>query len=339
MVGEAIQRQVKTEYHCFMHHPDEVKEDLRTLGVAKERLQSEDTLRILDTYSATTGLGGSKPLEKIAVSYEAESIRLREWAERMADTIKRGPSEEEQEWLHIDDNTSVLLQYNTENEILDHWRIRAIPYARARKLAMVHSLVTGVASTSFYRKFESICDGIIDFRTSEESGRMNSYVRARRTRGSLNDSQWRRIRLGANSWVTVESDPTGQLPELGSVEEAKAATLGSPIMKYLVEAFNDDYMRKRLSLEQAGWRGMMDIVTSTRIPKSQAYGDERYGHAFGRPLEALIRARVVEYRYFRGKGRGGNVTRLRACYEREPVKRAVDQLVWSKSTTKNMDST
>ncbi len=102
-------------------------------------------------------------------------------------------------------------------------------------------------------------------------------------------------------------------------------------MEFLAKAFAEDYVRKRLSYEQSGWRSLMDLVSSLKIPKSQAYGEVRYGHTFGRPLEALVRSGLVEYRTFRGKGRGGNVLRVRACYERDPVKRLIDKLASGRS--------
>jgi hypothetical protein len=100
----------------------------------------------------------------------------------------------------------------------------------------------------------------------------------------------------------------------------------TPIMEFLARAFAEDYLKRRKSFEQSGWRGLMHIVNGLKVPKSHAYGEARYGHTFGRPLETLIKAEVVEYRTFRGKGRGGNVVRVRACYERECVKRLVNGL-------------
>ena len=99
----------------------------------------------------------------------------------------------------------------------------------------------------------------------------------------------------------------------------------SPIMDFLVKAFVEDYAVKRLAFEQSGWRSLMNIVGTLGIPKSQAYGETRYGHKFGRPLEAVIRSGIGEYRTFRGKGRGGSVIRVRANYEREAVRRLIEK--------------
>ena len=37
---------------------------------------------------------------------------------------------------------------------------------------MFHSLVAGVYSEAFYRQFEALCDGIIDFKSQEQAGQM-----------------------------------------------------------------------------------------------------------------------------------------------------------------------
>lgn len=109
--------------------------------------------------------------------------------------------------------------------------------------------------------------------------------------------------------------------QLGPIE-----ILVSPIVEFLARCFVADYMRKRLSIEESGWRGLTDISDSLKIPKSQVYGEARYGHTFGKPLETLVKAGIVEYRTFKGKGRGGRILRVRVAYDREPIKRLVDEL-------------
>jgi hypothetical protein len=99
------------------------------------------------------------------------------------------------------------------------------------------------------------------------------------------------------------------------------------MMKFLADAFVEDYMRRRLSLEHAGWRGLLEIVRSLKIPRSRVYGDARYKHAFGKPLQKLVKRGIVEFRVFPGsRGRGGNIVKVRISYEKEPVKRIVDGL-------------
>jgi hypothetical protein len=100
----------------------------------------------------------------------------------------------------------------------------------------------------------------------------------------------------------------------------------SPILNYLGKAFVQDYMGRRLAPDQAGWRTLMDLAGTLNIPKSQVYGDARHGHTFGRGIESLVKAGLVEYRFFAGTGRRGEVLKVRVSYEKEPVKRFVDEL-------------
>jgi len=101
----------------------------------------------------------------------------------------------------------------------------------------------------------------------------------------------------------------------------------SPVIAFLGSAFVEDYMAKRLTAEYAGWRTLMDIVETLQIPKAQVYGDARYGHTFGRSLEDLVKRGLVEYRIVPGvRGRGGNVMKVRVAYDREPVKKMVNEL-------------
>ena len=108
---------------------------------------------------------------------------------------------------------------------------------------------------------------------------------------------------------------------------SRGTLANSPIANFLACAFVQDYMRRRLSLDHAGWRGLPDIVRSLKIARSQVYGDARYGHTFGKPLGKLVKNGVVEFRVFPGKrGRGGNIVKVRVSYEKEPVRRFVDDL-------------
>ena len=96
-----------------------------------------------------------------------------------------------------------------------------------------------------------------------------------------------------------------------------------PVFDYLVNAFVDEYMKRRLGLEQAGWRSLSEIADGAGVSRSTLYG--RQGR-HGKSLDDLIRKGLVETRVFTGqRGRGGEVIRVRIAYDRDPVKRFVDQ--------------
>jgi len=97
---------------------------------------------------------------------------------------------------------------------------------------------------------------------------------------------------------------------------------------YLISAFVEDYMRRRIAQEKAGWRSLMRIVNDGKLSKSSMYGFR------GRRGQALIELEsrgLVEARFFPGeRGRGGKIVRLRVAYEKEIIKRLIDNRVMNK---------
>lgn len=97
------------------------------------------------------------------------------------------------------------------------------------------------------------------------------------------------------------------------------------VFDYLVKAFSDDYMRKRMPLEKSGWRTLMQIVKNAHVSKSSIYGT---GVHRGVGMTELERRGVVEVRIFsEERGRGGKIAKARIAYEKDIVKRYVDQQV------------
>jgi len=95
------------------------------------------------------------------------------------------------------------------------------------------------------------------------------------------------------------------------------------VFSYLTKAFVEDYMKRRLTLEQSGWRTFVQIKENAKVPKSSMYGTgKRRGHA----ISELERRGLVDTRIFLGeRGRGGRITKTRVFYEKETIKRHVDQ--------------
>jgi len=117
--------------------------------------------------------------------------------------MKAGIVESDRRLLHIDDNAGVLVQYNDEKTFLDFLRTRYLPFSRARECVVIHALLKDVASSSFYKQYESLFEGIIDFKSEEQENKLQHYVRVRSLRGRGYDSRWRRLRLLDNGEVTI----------------------------------------------------------------------------------------------------------------------------------------
>jgi tetratricopeptide (TPR) repeat protein len=97
------------------------------------------------------------------------------------------------------------------------------------------------------------------------------------------------------------------------------------IFEYLVKEFLEDYMRKRLYVEKAGWRSLMDLTRGLKLPRSAVY-TSRGGK--GAALSELERRGLIEVRIFpEERGRGGQITRVRVAYENSIVKAVVERAV------------
>jgi KaiC/GvpD/RAD55 family RecA-like ATPase len=203
ITADALRRGIRTEYHTYSHMPSDVRDSLSKHGLNASSLEANRTLRILDSYTIQTGLGTpDAPVHKTPQKVLTESVKVSDWSIVDAQTIK-APSEDDMRWLHVDDNVSDLANYNDEKVILNYWRTRMVPAARKLQTAFVNALLLQVHSDSFYKQFESLSDGILDFRTREDGDRLVPEARVRVIRGQSHDSRWRRLELTTNGEVRV----------------------------------------------------------------------------------------------------------------------------------------
>jgi len=215
IAAHSLKRGIKTDYHTFTHIPGEIRDALANLGSNVKKLEDDSTLRIVDSYSLTTLLERPKESEKSGIVRSMErSLDLNDWTRDNLGFVKEEIPQIERNRLHIDDDTSVLIAYNDEKTFVDHWRTNSIPWARICGWAILHSSVTGAHSENFYRQFESLCGGIIDFSSREENGIIEHYVRWRATRGKPLDTRWRHLKISGDGEVKL-TDESRTAAELG----------------------------------------------------------------------------------------------------------------------------
>jgi KaiC/GvpD/RAD55 family RecA-like ATPase len=311
ITAEALKKGIKTEYHIFQHTPREVRSALKEMGVDVERCEARGIFRIMDTYTPTTPLAESREgrLEPLLSGRVPDAGK---WADAIRQKMKSGFEEDERKWLHIDDNEAVLLQFSNEEYIVDGWRTTFVPMAKARELLILHALVTGVATDSFYRKREALADAVIDFRAVEEGRKLEHYIRIRTLRGVRFDSSWRRIELFGNNRVRLSSGK--QVFGFQSAESEK-------IFNYLLKSFVTDHFVEKHSAESSGWRSLVEIAQGIGAPKTSLYSAD--GSA---SVRELAKRGVVERRVLhKQRGRGGRVSRTRIAYEKGFVKEYVDR--------------
>ncbi len=311
ITAEALKKGIKTEYHIFQHTPGYVRSALKEMGVDVESYESKGAFRIMDTYTPTTpltatGEGKAEPL------LSGRIPDAQKWAEAIREKMKTGFEVEEKRWLHVDDNEAVLLQFSDENYVVNGWRTTFVPMAKARDLLILHALVTGVASDSFYRQREALADAVIDFKAVEEGRRLEHYIRLRALRGAKFDSTWRRIELFGSSRVRLSA---------GKQAFGFQSDQSEKIFNFLVRSFVDDHFVEKQSVESSGWRSLSEIAEGIGASKTSLYSAA--GSTY---LRELTKRGVVERKVLSGqRGRGGRVGRIRIAYGKGFVKEYVDR--------------
>jgi len=102
--------------------------------------------------------------------------------------------------------------------------------------------------------------------------------------------------------------------------ESKAARV---VFNYLVNAFVEDCVKRRLRVEKSGWRSLPQIIKGAEVSKRSLYGTSG---RLGPGLSELQRKGLVDLRAFRGeRGRGGNILRVRIHHKKELVRRHVKE--------------
>jgi hypothetical protein len=92
---------------------------------------------------------------------------------------------------------------------------------------------------------------------------------------------------------------------------------------YLVKAFEDDYINRRMNEEKCGWRTLMQVARNVHITPYSMYGRYRRG---GVAMSELGHLGIVESRFFLGeRGRSGRVLKIRIAYEKEFVRKLLSK--------------
>lgn len=215
----ALKQGTKVEYHIFAHFPHEAIEAFSRLGVDAAKLQEEGLLKIIDSYTQTMEYEDEKKKESHRiVKTEDKPLDLSKSADNWAAEARRGYSDSAKRWLHIDDNTTILLQYNDEKIVANKWRTGILPYSvRARETPHLLAFAKGVASPWFYSQFEGLADGLIDLTLREEAGQVANYIRIRTLRGKNFDSTWHMLRVESNGNVILENLPSEESRRLAAI--------------------------------------------------------------------------------------------------------------------------
>src|SRR5208282_1730933 len=129
IAARAVQSGQKTEYHSFHQKNVDVKEALEELGLSVDAETKRGMLRLIDSYTpaASEVRTGSRGKGSF-LSDRAPHIGR--WQQAIRKQMADGIKELDKGWLHIDDNTSLLLQFTDEESMLNGWRTVFIPWGK-----------------------------------------------------------------------------------------------------------------------------------------------------------------------------------------------------------------
>lgn len=95
------------------------------------------------------------------------------------------------------------------------------------------------------------------------------------------------------------------------------------VFNYLVDAFVEDCVKRRLGVEKSGWRSFPQIIKGAGVSKRSLYGA---GGRIGHGLSELQRKGLIEVETLIGeRGRGGHILRVRIHHAKELVRRYVKE--------------
>ena len=191
-------------YGVTSQPPENVRSQLKQLGIDVAHLEADDKLRVFDWYTATLG---RKSNERYAFySLKAADLSLLHAKYMMAsgDSIELIRPTPSPDWLRILDDVSCLARFNEEKSWVEFVRTRLIPISSLWTSTGIGGVIRGLHSEWVYKNLEAAVDGVVDIKLDDTGEEARSMMRIRSMRNVGFDARWHLLKIAETSDVSVE---------------------------------------------------------------------------------------------------------------------------------------
>jgi KaiC/GvpD/RAD55 family RecA-like ATPase len=205
-----------------------------------------------------------------------------------------------------------------------------IVQAKAHDASMLATLEEGMHPVKTQTAMQQAFDGFVEMSVFRTGLKILPLLRVGKMRGANPLQGYYVFSFGADG---MKLEPAYGEYEIGESQpplpETSPAALdvgpdARAVFDYLAKSFVDDFKANKLSMEQSGWRTRTVSAKATGLTIAAFYAE---GGRFGPVMKELLSSGLVETRFFPGqRGRGGEVIKVRVAYEKELVKRIVNEV-------------
>lgn len=182
-------------YIAESQSPNDVRSQLRQLGLETEELERDDRLWITDFYTVSLG-------QKSKEKFSPQSLKVADlslWIAREAMVESPAP-----EFLVLADNISILDRFNDEKNWVEMFLTRPIPMSKSRQVTQLMGILSGVHSSWAYKQLEAAMDGIVDFKVEELGDETRDLMRIRTLRKVGFDRKWHALTVSENTEISFQ---------------------------------------------------------------------------------------------------------------------------------------
>ncbi len=184
-------------YGTAAQPPENIRAQLKRLGLNTAELERDDRLAVYDYYAATMGL---KSKEK----YVWDSLKVADMSILVSKLMKEPPVGVGADWLRVWDDISCLDRFNDEKSWVEFMLSRFIPLAVSWKSTGIRGVIRDVHSDRAYKRLEAAHDGVIDFKLDETGDPPRNLIRIRSMRNVVFDGRWYSLKVGDNFEVSLD---------------------------------------------------------------------------------------------------------------------------------------